>query len=44
MILQENDLKKIYGGGWKAVLGFVAGAITLISGIIDGIFRPLGCH
>lgn len=44
MILQEYELKKIYGGGWKTVLGFLAGAITLVSGIIDGIFRPLGCH
>lgn len=44
MILSKSELLKVQGGGWKTLLGVLAGAITLISGIIDGIFRPLACH
>lgn len=44
MILTKHELTKIQGGGWKAFLGIFAGALTLISGIVDGLFRPLACH
>lgn len=42
--LEKEDLKLIRGGGfsfWSGVV--IVGIVTFISGIVDGIARPLDC-
>ena len=45
MVLNDNELNNVYGGGvklgWYAAIG---GFITLVVGIIDGYLRPLSCN
>lgn len=43
--IDNEELNEIYGGGavgW-ITLGII-GIVTLISGIIDGLTRPLSCN
>lgn len=44
-MLSSKEMLEISGGGisW-GVIGLIAGAITLITGIIDGYLRPLKCN
>lgn len=46
--IKNDDLKQITGGkkaGIWTTIGIVASVIgTLIAGIIDGYYRPLGCN
>ena len=43
--LNDEELMKINGGGINfGVVALVAGALTLIVGIFDGIVRPLKCR
>lgn len=42
--LEKNDLELIRGGGisfWTGVV--IVGIVTFVSGIVDGIARPLDC-
>lgn len=42
--LEKEELKLIRGGGlsfWTGV--FIVGLVTFVSGIVDGIARPLDC-
>lgn len=43
--LNNNEMKNITGGGISIglVAAIVAG-ITFVTGIIDGIIRPMGCR
>lgn len=46
MVLKNDDLINIIGGGanrftWGIL---ISGLITLITGMIDGYFRPLKCN
>ncbi len=46
MVLKNSDLINIIGGGtskftWGILIG---GLVTLITGMIDGYFRPLKCN
>ena len=43
--LKDCELLEVKGGGIKMgiLFGIVAG-LVLISGIVDGIFRPKSCH
>ena len=43
--LGNNEMKNITGGGisFGVVAAIVAG-ITFVTGILDGILRPLRCH
>ena len=45
MLLEKNELLKIYGGGINTgiILGIGAGIVFLI-GVIDGFIRPLACR
>lgn len=44
-VIEEQELKKIVGGGFSLGLGALIGAgITFMIGIIDGFVRPLACH
>ena len=43
--LNNNDLKKINGGGVSATVGILIGAgIVFLIGLIDGYVRPLKCN
>lgn len=43
--LNDNELMKINGGGINlGIVALVAGGITFIIGIFDGIVRPLKCR
>lgn len=45
MILKNEELKKVYGGGMS--FGFIAGLVGLgafLIGVLDGVMRPLSCH
>lgn len=42
--LTENELKDINGGMNFGVMSLIAGAITFIIGVLDGITRPLKCR
>lgn len=46
MVLKNDDLINIIGGGAnKFTWGIlISGLITLITGMIDGYFRPLKCN
>jgi len=35
---------QVKGGSWLGVAGVIAGVITFLIGVVDGIFRPLSCH
>ena len=46
MVLKKDNLINIIGGGanrftWGILIG---GLVTLITGMIDGYFRPLKCN
>ena len=44
-ILSKKELNEIQGGAihW-GVIGAIAGAVTFIIGVIDGIVNPLKCR
>lgn len=45
MIIHEQEMKQIVGGGFSLSLGALIGAgITFLIGLIDGYVRPLACH
>lgn len=45
MILENNQLKQIYGGSSDWTIATIVGiAITFIAGIFDGILRPIKCN
>ncbi len=45
MILEENELQMISGGGIGIKIAAAIGAIgVFIAGVIDGILRPLRCN
>lgn len=47
MYLSDLELKSIEGGAWKlggALLPIIAGAIILLTGIINGYLNPTKCN
>lgn len=45
MILKEQELTKIVGGGVSSSVLAIIGAIgVFIAGVVDGIIRPLKCN
>ena len=43
--LEKEELMNISGGGYKWGLGaLIAGGVTFIIGLIDGLLRPLKCN
>lgn len=43
--IQNEELRKINGGGFSIGLGFLIGGIaTFLIGVIDGYVRPLKCN
>ncbi len=45
MVLSNEELTEVVGGGFKIGVAIVAAAIvTFIIGVIDGYFRPLKCN
>lgn len=43
--INNEELKKINGGGFSIGLGFLLGGIvTFLVGVIDGYVRPLKCN
>ena len=42
---KKKELAFVTGGAisWKFVAGVLGGTITFLIGVLDGIFRPLGC-
>lgn len=45
MILKEEELENIVGGGISYSLLAILGAIgVFIAGVVDGIVRPLKCN
>lgn len=45
ILLNENELNDIYGGGFGIGLGIaIAGIVAFIIGVVDGYVRPLKCN
>lgn len=44
MIINDENLNNIQGGGWKMVAVGVGMILTIIVGIADGYMRPLKCN
>ena len=44
MIIEDDTLCKIYGGGWKTCVVGIGMLLTLLVGIADGYLRPLKCN
>ena len=45
MILKEQELNNIIGGGLGRSMLYILGAIGIfVAGVVDGIFRPLKCN
>lgn len=45
MILKEQELETIVGGGVSASVVGIIGAIgVFLAGVVDGILRPLKCN
>ena len=45
MVLNNEQLREIIGGGNKFAIGVVVSSIiTLLAGFLDGYFRPLKCN
>lgn len=43
--LDNNEMKTIIGGGISlGVVAAIVAGITFVTGIIDGIIRPMGCR
>lgn len=43
--LSDNEMKNITGGGISiGVAAAIVAGITFITGLLDGILRPLGCR
>lgn len=43
--LSDNEMKNITGGGISiGLVAAIAAGITFITGVLDGILRPLGCR
>lgn len=43
--LSDYEMKKIDGGGINVgAFALIAGGVTMIIGILDGFFRPMGCR
>ena len=43
--LTDVEMKNISGGGVSlGLIAAIAAGITFITGVIDGILRPLGCR
>ena len=43
--LNDNEMKNITGGGISfGVIAAIAAGITFVTGLFDGILRPLGCR
>lgn len=43
--INEEELKRINGGGFNIGLGFLIGAgISFVIGLVDGYIRPLACR
>lgn len=44
-MIDEYESKKIVGGSISFTTGaIIVGVIVFAIGILDGFFRPLGCH
>lgn len=43
MILTENELTNITGGGW-GVFAAIGAVAVFIAGLVDGLLRPLKCR
>lgn len=45
MVLSNEELTEVVGGGIKLGVAIVVGAIvTFVIGVIDGFMRPLKCN
>lgn len=45
MVLKNEELLKINGGGFSISLGVILGGLlTFFIGVFDGYTRPLACH
>ena len=43
--LNNNEMKGITGGGVSVgVVAAIVAGLTFITGVLDGLFRPMGCR
>lgn len=45
MVIENEELKEISGGGLKyGIAAIVGGILTFLVGVVDGYLRPLSCN